>query len=135
MGGAICSSMNSNFFFTQHSTVLFYNNNAKIGGSIYTEQDSSVTITANSTVKFNNNTARWHGGVPYSNEYGYSDISFNSNGTVTCSDPETLPVCIHQSCFCQGIDNVLDSLTSNVQIPLAINVTLSSIITYIIRSS
>ena len=128
-GGAITSVMTSDVFFTQYSTVLFYNNSAQMGESIYTEEDSSVTITANSTVKFNNNTARWYGGVPYSNKYGYSDISFDSNGTVTCSDPETLPVCIHQSCFCQVIDNVLASLTSNIQIDLSINVILSSIIT------
>ena len=129
IGGAIKSVVTSDVFFTQYSMVLFYDNIAQFGESIFTEYDSAVTITVNSTVKFNNNTARWYGGVPYSNEYGYSDISFDSNGTVTCSDPETLPVCIHQSCFCQVIDNVLASLTSNVQIDLSINVTLSSIIT------
>lgn len=62
---------------------------------------------------------------------GYSDISFDSDGTVTCSYLVTLPtaVCIHQNCFCQVIDNVLVSLASNIQTDLSINVTLSSIIT------
>ena len=115
--------------FSLHNTPQYYFMIAQFGGSAYTKEDSSVTITANSTVKFNNNTVRWYGGIPYSNEYGYSDISIDSNGTVTCSDPETLPVCTHQSCFCQVIDNVLASLTSNVQVDLSINVTLSSIIT------
>ena len=118
--------MSSNVFFTQYSTVMFINNSDK---SIYTDGDSSVTITTNATVTFNNNTARWYGGLPYSNKYGYSDIAFDSNGTVTCSDPKTLLVCIHQSCFCHTINHVLDSLTSNTHINLSINVTLSSIIT------
>ena len=123
LGGVICNIMISNVFFTQFSTVLFYNS-AKFGENIFTKDNSSVLITANSTVKFNNNTARWYGGIPYSNKYGYSDITIDSNGTVTCSDPETLPVCIHQTCFCQVIDNVLDNLISNTHINLSINVTL-----------
>ena len=127
-GGAICSLQTSNTFFTQWSTVLFYNNNAQFGESIYTNYNSSVTITTNATVMFNNDIARWYGGVPYSNKYGYSDIEFDSNGIVTCSNLESLPVCINQVCFCQSIDNVLDSLTSNTHIDISINVTLSSVI-------
>ena len=127
-GGTLYSVMTSDVFFTQYSTVLFYNNSAQFDEIVYTKDGSSVTITENSTVKLNNNTARWYGGIPYSNKYGYSNVAFDGNGTVTCSDPETLLVCIHQNCFCQVINNVLASLTSNVQIDLSINVTLSTII-------
>ena len=128
LGGAIYSDMHSNIFFTQYSTVFFIKNRDK---SLYTKGDSSVTITANATVTFNNHTFRFYGDVPYFNKYGiqYSDVAFDSNGTVTCSDPETLLVCIHQSCFCQVINRVLDGLTSNTHIDLSINVTLSSTIT------
>ena len=128
VGGALYSVMTSDLFFTQYSTVTFYNNSAKFDEIIYTKYGSPVTITTNSTVKFNNNTARWYGGIPYSHKYGYSDIAFNGNGTVTCSDPETLLVCIHQNCFCEVIDSVLASLTSNVQIDLSANMTLPTII-------
>ena len=126
LGGTLYSIMYSNVFFTQYSTVLFINNS---DNSIYTKGDSSVTITTNATVTFNNNTARWYGGVPFSNIYGYSDIAFDSNGVVTCSDPETLLVYIHQNCFCHVINHALASLTSNNYINLSVNVTLSSIIT------
>ena len=128
-GGAIYNVDTSDVFFTQYSTVLFYNNTATFGANIYTKYNSYVSITTNSTVRFNNNIARWYGGVPYSNKHGYADITFDSNGTITCSDPVTLPVCIHQNCFCQAIDYVLASLTNNTQIDLSINVTLSSVIT------
>ena len=128
-GGAIYSVDTSDAIFTQYSTVLFYNNTAKFGANIYTNYNSYVSIMKKSTVRFNNNIARWYGGVPYSNKHGYADITFDSNGTITCSDPVTLPVCIHQHCFCQAIDYVLASLTNNTQIDLSINVTLSSIIT------
>ena len=127
-GGAIHSTSTSNVFFTRGSMVLFYNNSAKFGGNIYTKDNSSVTITANSTVKFNDNTAKWYSGFPYSNQYGYTDIAVNSNGTVNCSDQQTLLICIHESCFCEIIDSVLANLTSNTQIDLSVNVTLSSII-------
>ena len=86
------------------------NTSAKLGDSIYTKYNSYVSITSNSTVRFNNNTAtRWYGGVPYFNKYGYADIAFDSNGTITCSDPEILPVCIHQNCFFKDIDYICTS--------------------------
>ena len=131
IGGAMYSVDISNIFFTQFCTVLFHNNSAKFGENIYTKNNSHVSITRNSTtVRFNNNTARWYGGVSYSNKYGYADIVFDSNGTITCSDPKALPVCVHQNCFCEDIDSVLVSLTNNTQIDLSVNVTLvlSSII-------
>ena len=121
--------MNSNIFFTQYSIILFYNNSAKFGENIFTKYNSSIKITANSTVKFNDKTVRWYGGIPYSNKYRYLDVTIDNNGTVTCSDPETLPVCIYQTCFCQTIDYVLTSLISSTQIDLSVNVKLSSIIT------
>ena len=131
LGGVMYSYEVSNISFTQFSTVLFYNSNntATFGDNIYAKRNSHVSITSNSTVRFNNNSARWYGGVPYSNKYGYADIALDSNGTITFSDPETLPVCVHQNCFCQAIDYVLASLTNNTQIDLSVNVTLSSIIT------
>ena len=110
----------SNIFFTHHSTVLFYNNSAKFGDNIYSKYNSHVSITSNSTVRFNNNIARWYGGFPYSNKYGYADIAFDSNGTITCSDQLMLPVCIHQKCFCKSIDYVLASLTDNTKIDLSV---------------
>ena len=127
-GGAVHSTENSDIFLMHYSTVLFYNNSARLGDSIYTNYNSHVSITSNSTVRFNNNTTRWFGGVPYSNKYGYADVTFDSNGTITCSDQQTLPVCIHQNCFCKSIDYVLASLTNDTQINLSVNVTLSSII-------
>ena len=129
LGGAIYIVKASCILFTQYSTLLFYNNSAKFGESIYTNYNSFALITTNSTVRFNNNTARWYGDIPYSNIYGYTDVVFDSNGIITCSDQEILPVCIHQKCFCEAIDSVLATLTNNTQIDLSINVTLSSIIT------
>ena len=128
IGGAIYGLWTSDVYFTQYTTVIFYNNTAEFGESIYTNYSSSVTIKANTTVTFNNNTARWYGSVPYSNKYGYSDIAFDSNGTVSCSDIINLPACINQVCFCKDIYYVLASLTNDTHIDLSINVTLSSII-------
>ena len=129
-GGAICSIMASNVFLVQHSTIIFYTSSSNFGDIVLTEDNSSIPITTNSTVKFNNNTATWYSSIPYiSNKNKYSDITFDINGTVSCGDLEKLPVCIHHSCFCQVIDYVLVSLTSNTQIYISIDMTLSSAIT------
>ena len=125
VGGAISSSR-ANVLFEQSSIIQFNNNQARIGESIFSTSFSNVTIVENLKVKFNNNTARWYVGPPYSNP-SY-DVTFDSNGIVTCSDPQVFPVCIHGQCFCKTIDYALAYLTNNTSITITTDVTLSSVV-------
>ena len=124
-GGAI-STNSSSVLFEQTSTIQFNNNKAHIGESIFSTNFSIVSIVENLKVKFNNNTARWYDGPPYTNSS--NDITFDSNGIVTCSDPQVPPVCIHGQCFCKVIDNALAYLTNNTSIKITTDVVLSSIV-------
>ena len=124
-GGAI-SSNSSSVLFEQSSTIQFNNNQAQIGESIFSTNFSNVNIVANLNVKFNNNTARWYVGPPYSNPS--NDVTFDSNGIVTCSDPQVFPVCIQGQCFCKIIDYALECLTNNTSITITTDVVLSSVI-------
>ena len=124
-GGAI-SSNSSSVLFEKSSTIQFNNNQAQIGESIFSTNFSNVTIVENLKVKFNNNTARWYVGPSYSNP-SY-DVIFDSNGIVTCSDPQVFPVCILGRCFCKIIDYALAYLTNNTSITITTDVTLLSVV-------
>ena len=124
-GGAI-SSYSSSVLFEQSSTIHFNNNQANYGESIISSDYSNVLIEENLKVKFNNNTARWYVGPPYSNP-SY-DVTFDNNGIVTCTDPQTFPVCIQEQCFCKTIDHALAYLTNNTSIKITTDVVLSSVV-------
>ena len=121
-GGAI-SSNSSSVLFEQSSTIHFQ---ANYGESIVSSNFSTVNIEENLKVKFNNNTARWYVGPPYSNP-SY-DVTIDNNSIVTCTDPQTFPVCIHEQCFCKTIDFALAYLTNNTLIKITTDVILSSIV-------
>ena len=109
--------------------MCFNKNKATFGESIFSYNYSTVTIYKNSFVKFNNNTPKWYGGELYSNE-NY-DVLFDSNGVVTCSTPNTFPICIQKRCTCKDIDSALaDLMVNNVSFQLTIDhdVTLHSVL-------
>ena len=125
-GGAVFSY--SDVVYSDNSTVIFTNNNARHGAMVYSRNskviESSTIFINDHLVKWCNNTCLPYRGYPY----GIRDvITIDSNGVVWCTDQKAF-ICLSTNCYCNKLEYLLDDLQNNTIVNITDNVTLSSVI-------